>query len=92
MKFVTVMDMWLLIINIGLLGVIIYFGRTVLKTLARIATVSERGNDSPERTRIIKIIQNERDTYLQMNSMSRDKEAQMTVEALNEILDKINRK
>lgn len=92
MKFVTVMDMWLLIINIGLLGVIIYFGRTVLKTLARIATVSERGNDSPERVRITKIIQNERDTYMQMNSMSHDKEAQMTVEALNEILDKINRK
>lgn len=89
MKFVTVMDMWLLIINVGLLGTIIYFGRTVLKTLARIATVSERSIDSPERQRILKMLQAELDTQQQMLSMSSDREVQLTIEVLKDLIDRI---
>ena len=92
MKFVTVMDMWLLIINVGLLGTIIYFGRTVLKTLARIATVSERSTDSPERQRILKMLQAELDTQQQMLSMGSDREVQLTIEVLKDLIDRINRK
>ena len=92
MKFVTVMDMWLLILNIGLLGCVIYFGRVVLKSLNRIANVTEHRTDTPERIRIIKMIQSELETQQQMLSMGSDKEVQLTIDVLNDLLDKINRK
>lgn len=92
MKFVTVMDMWLLIMNIGLLGCVIYFGRVVLKSLNRIASVNEHRADIPERIRITKLLQAELDTQQQMLSMGSDKEVQLTIDVLNDLLDKINRK
>ena len=84
--------MWLLILNLGLLGVIIYFGRTVLKSLTRIVAVSERSSDVPERIRITKMIQTELDTQQQMLSMGSDRDVQMTIDVLKDLLDRINRK
>jgi len=92
MKFVTVMDMWLLILNIGLLGGLFYFGRKVLATLARISTINDRSINIPERSRIVKMINAELDTQKQMLSMGSDRDVQMTIDVLNELLDKINRK
>ena len=92
MKFVTVMDMWLLLMNIGLLGCVIYFGRVVLKSLNRIANVSEHRIDTPERIRITKLIQSELETQHQMLSMGSDRDVQMTIDVLKDLLDRINRK
>lgn len=92
MKFVTVMDMWLLIMNIGLLGVIVYFGRNVIKTLSRIAVVSEKSTGSAERSRIIQIIQSEIDIWQHMKTMtpSNDHDAQVALELLEELKARIS--
>lgn len=84
MKFVTVMDMWLLIMNLGLLGFIIYFGRKVSATLVRIAGVADRTADTPEKNRILKIIRVEIETYSQMASMG-DVDAQVVFDVLKDI-------
>jgi len=84
MKFVTVMDMWLLLMNLGLLGFIIYFGRNVLKTLIRIASINEKSSDSPERTRVLKIIRAEIETHSQMASMG-DADARVVCDVLKDI-------
>lgn len=84
MKFVTVMDMWLLIMNLGLLGFIIYFGRKVSATLVRIAGVADRTADTPEKNRILKIIRVEIETYSQMASMG-DADAQVVFDVLKDI-------
>ena len=84
--------MWLLILNICMMGGLFYFGRKVLATLARISSINERSIDIPERVRITKMIQAELETQQQMLSMGTDKEVQLTIEVLKELLDKINRK
>ena len=62
MKFVTVMDMWLLILNGGLLVAILYYGRKLIKLMARAADRHDEDlgvlAKSNERTRIVKIIEN----------------------------------
>lgn len=62
MKFVTVMDMWLLIINVVMLFGIAYGGRKLIKTLEQIVN---KDSDSAikERRSILKIIQKEIDHY-----------------------------
>lgn len=92
MKFVTVMDMWLLILNIVMMGGLFYFGRKVLATLARISTINERSIDIPERLRIVKMINAELETQQQMLSMGSDRDVQMTIDVLKDLLDRINRK
>lgn len=84
MKFVTVMDMWLLLMNLGLLGFIIYFGRKVSTTLVRIAGVADRTADTPEKNRILKIIRTEIETHSQMASMG-DADAQVVYDVLKDI-------
>lgn len=88
MKFVTVMDMWLLLMNLGLLGFIIYFGRNVLKTLVRIASINEKSSDSPERTRILNIIESEIELLRQMQSMG-DKDAVHGLDILEHVKTRI---
>ena len=92
MKFVTVMDMWLLILNIVMLGGLFYFGRKVLANLARIVAVNDRSIENPERARVIKLINAELETQQQMLSMGSDRDVQMTIDMLKDLLDKINRK
>ena len=88
MKFVTVMDMWLLLMNLGLLGFIIYFGRKVSTTLVRIAGVADRTADTPERTRILNIVQSEIELLKQMQSMG-DKDAVHGLDILEHVKTRI---
>jgi hypothetical protein len=92
MKFVTVMDMWLLLLNIVMMGGLFYFGRKVLANLARIVAVNDRSIENPERQRITKLILAELETQQQMLSMGSDRDVQMTIDVLKDLLDKINRK
>jgi len=86
------MDMWLLILNIVMLGGLFYFGRKVLANLARIVAVNDRSIENPERARVIKLINAELETQQQMLSMGSDRDVQMTIDMLKDLLDKINRK
>jgi hypothetical protein len=91
MKFVTVMDMWLLIINIGLMGFIIYFGRRLLKTMTRLMHVGEQRESSLERLRCIKIVQAELDHYKVINDMHSDAEANQVVHTLEYVLEQFKK-
>jgi hypothetical protein len=91
-KFVTVMDMWLLIINIGLMGFIIYFGRKLLKTLTRLMHVGEQRENNAERLRCIKLIEIELEHYRVINGMHTDAEANQVVHTLEYLLEQIKNK
>ena len=91
MKFVTVMDMWLLIVNIGMMGMILYFGRRLIKTFSRIANVAEKRYESPERARILNMIDVEIEQYEQAVSMG-DKESQQAIIILDDLKSQIKRK
>ena len=91
MKFVTVMDMWLLIINIGLMGFIIYFGRNLLKTMTRLMHVGEQKENNAERQRCIKVIETELDHYKVIKNMHLDAEADQVVHTLEYILTVIKK-
>lgn len=84
MKFVTVMDMWLLIMNFGLLGFIIYFGRKVVKTLVRVGNLADKSANVDERLRVLKIIRAEMETQSHMASMG-DNESQIVLDVLKDI-------
>lgn len=91
MKFVTVMDMWLLIINIGLMGFIIYFGRNLLKTMTRLMHVGEQRENNSERQRCIKILEAELEHYKVINGMHSDAEANQVVHTLEYVLEQIRK-
>jgi hypothetical protein len=91
MKFVTVMDMWLLIINIGLMGFIIYFGRNLLKTMTRLMHVGEQRENNIERQRCIKLIEAELEHYKVINDMHTDAEANQAVHTLEYVLEQIKK-
>ena len=89
MKFVTVMDMWLLVMNGILLGAILYYGRKLITLVARAvnnndqATVGQAVLD--ERRRIHKIIEHELNTFKMAASMG-DTQSEAVVEELKTIL------
>jgi len=90
MKFVTVMDMWLLIVNLILLGFIGYYGRRLLKILTMISNKIETRTAEKERHRIISIIEDERQMYLQGSSMIGDnKETTAILDTLGELEERI---
>jgi hypothetical protein len=91
MKFVTVMDMWLLIINIGLMGFIIYFGRNLLKTITRLMHVGEQRENNSERQRCIKLIETELEHYKVISGMRLDAEADQVVHTLEYVLEQIKK-
>jgi len=91
MKFVTVMDMWLLIINIGLMGFIIYFGRNLLKTMTRLMNVGEQREHNVERQRCIKLIETELEHYKVISGMRLDAEADQVVHTLEYVLEQIKK-
>jgi hypothetical protein len=91
MKFVTVMDMWLLIINIGLLGFIIYSGRKLLKTMTRLMNVGEQKENNAERQRCIKLIGLELDHYKVISGMHSDAEADQIVHTLEYLLEQVKK-
>jgi hypothetical protein len=83
MKFVTVMDMWLLLINIIMLAGVIYFGHKWSKTLTRLLHIGEQKDMSVERKRVIKIIEDEISYQQQIFSMNPDTEGQEIIRILN---------
>lgn len=91
MKFVTVMDMWLLIINLGLMGYIIYFGRKLLKTMTRLMHVGEQREGTTERRRCIQIIESEMEHYRAIQSMASDPESSQVLSTLEYILTQIKK-
>jgi hypothetical protein len=91
MKFVTVIDMWLLIINICMMGGLFYFGRKLLKTMTRIMHVGEQKDNNTERQRCIKLIEMELDHYRVINGMHSDAEANQVVHTLEYVLEQIKK-
>jgi hypothetical protein len=91
MKFVTVMDMWLLLINIGMMGGLIYLGRRLLKTMSRLIHIGEAKIDNSERRRCIDIIELEISHYRAVNAMHSDPEADQVVHTLEYILEQIRK-
>lgn len=89
MKFVTVMDMWLLIINLALLGCIAYYGRRLIKLIARVVTKLDKSDIERERQAIIEIVKQERDMQMHVTGMI-GKDHSDTIFVLDEIIDKIN--
>ena len=85
------MDMWLLIINIGLMGFIIYFGRNLLKTMTRLMHVGEQKENNAERQRCIKLIEIELEHYKVINNMHNDAEANQVIHTLEYVLDQIKK-
>jgi hypothetical protein len=91
MKFVTVMDMWLLIINICMMGGLVYFGRKLLNTMTRLMHVGEQKDNNTERQRCIKLIETELEHYRVINNMHSDAEADQVVHTLEYLLDQIKK-
>jgi len=88
MKFVTVMDMWLLIMNGILLGAILYYGRKVIKMMARSEQRQDNNTAEKERKRISAVIQSELNIYQQMVNMG-DKNAEEIVTVLTMLVEQI---
>ena len=88
MKFVTVMDMWLLIMNGILLGAILYYGRKVIKMMARSEHNQDNNTAEKERKRIAAVIQSELNIYQQMVNMG-DKNAEEIVTVLTMLVEQI---
>ena len=88
MKFVTVMDMWLLIMNGILLGAILYYGRRFIKMMARVEQRQDNNTAEKERKRISVVIQSELNIYQQMVNMG-DKNAEEIVTVLTMWVEQI---
>ena len=91
MKFVTVMDMWLLILNVCLMGGLFYFGRKLLNTLTRLMHVGEQKDNNAERQRCIKLVESELEHHRVIKDMHTDAEADQVVHTLEYILDQIKK-
>ena len=85
------MDMWLLIINICMMGGLVYFGRKLLNTMTRLMNVGEQKDNNAERQRCIKIIEVELEHYRVINNMHSDAEADQIVHTLEYLLDQIKK-
>jgi hypothetical protein len=82
------MDMWLLIMNGILLGAILYYGRKVIKMMARSEQRQDNNTAEKERKRISAVIQSELNIYQQMVNMG-DKNAEEIVTVLTMLVDQI---
>lgn len=91
MKFVTVMDMWLLIINVGLMGGLFYFGRKLLNTMTRLMNVGEQRENNAERQRCIKLLETELEHYKAISGMRLDAEADQVVHTLEYVLEQVKK-
>lgn len=86
MKFVTVMDMWLLIINICMMGGLFYFGRKLLRTMTRLMHVGEMRDDNSERRRCIQLVEFELDHYRSVYSMEQDAHTKEIITMLEQLV------
>ena len=88
MKFVTVMDMWLLIINLGLMGSIMYYGRKLVTLIARATNQNDRLLVEKERAWVIAMLKEERDS-LNVVDLDGNRPFENEVDILNDIIEKI---
>ena len=94
MKFVTVMDMWLLIMNGILLGSILYYGRKLINLVARSVGKQDEKNVeaalAEERKRVLKIIEKEISTFKTAANMG-DASYNSVIDELETIRELINK-
>jgi hypothetical protein len=95
MKFVTVMDMWLLIMNGILLGCILYYGRKLLALVARFTNRQDKiiiqTAIMKERKRIITAVEYELNIFNQAHMMG-DEQSKVIVDEIKLILEIIKDK
>ena len=85
------MDMWLLILNVCLMGGLFYFGRKLLNTMTRLMHVGEQKDNLAERQRCIKLIEAELEHYRVIKDMHTDAEADQVVHTLEYLIDQIKK-
>lgn len=68
MKFVTVMDMWLLLINMVLLGCILYYGRRLIKSIEKVVN-KESDQIKEEREWFFRLLKHEEENISHQISM-----------------------
>ena len=88
MKFVTVMDMWLLLMNGILLGAILYYGRKLLTLVTRATSNQDQTLVQNERNKIIKLIEIELTLFRQAHTMG-DESSKAVIDEINLILNMI---
>ena len=86
MKFVTVMDMWLLICNIGLLGCLIYVVRQMINLAKEFQALKYAEVVDKEMKYVVQLIKDERDNI--SNSMS-DSGIDIKTEFCDDIINQI---
>jgi hypothetical protein len=96
MKFVTVMDMWLLIMNMGLLGALLYYGRRTIKLMVRVSSNTDARAAARERERVIRMIEEEIMIETQSVSMLTDSHADHAAamerrQLMEDLIDKIRK-
>lgn len=92
MKFVTVMDMWLLIINLGLMGAILYYGRRLVKLIARVTNNMDASAVEKERVWIINMLTEERDNLLHMQSVENVNNYDDEIGMLDDLIEKVRKR
>ena len=88
MKFVTVMDMWLLIINLGLMGSILYYGRRLVTLIARATNQNDRVLIKAEREWFISLLKEERDN-LNVSDIDGNRPFENEVDVLSDLIEKV---
>ena len=88
MKFVTVMDMWLLIINLGLMGSILYYGRKLVTLIARATNQNDRVLIKAEREWVISLLKEERDN-LNVSDIDGNRPFENEVDVLSDLIEKV---
>ena len=89
MKFVTVMDMWLLICNIGLLGCLIYVVRQLINLAREFQTWKYSEVVDKEMKYVVQLIKDERDN---LESSMSDADIDIKMEFCDDIIGQIERR
>jgi len=89
MKFVTVMDMWLLICNIGLLGCLIYVVRQLINLAREFQTWKYSEVVDKEMKYVVQLIKDERDN---LKSSMTNAEIDIKTEFCDDIINQIERR
>jgi hypothetical protein len=89
MKFVTVMDMWLLICNIGLLGCLIYVVRQMINLAREFQTWKYSEVVDKEMKYVVQLIKDERDN---LESSMSDADIDIKMEFCDDIIGQIERR
>lgn len=89
MKFVTVMDMWLLICNIGLLGCLIYVVRQLITLAKEFQSWKYSEVVDKEMKYVVQLIKDERDN---LTSSMTNAEIDIKTEFCDDIINQIERR